>query len=308
VNTKLHRSFGMSLIELLITLSIIAVLIGLLLPAIQKAREAAARNKCANNMKEIALAVHSYESSHIYIPYDTQEYNSRRWKQWVIQSDRSSWSWLARVLPYLEQNDLYSEANIPINTLGQSSTSISMSIPVFLCPSDGDRINPSFDRGNLEGIPVGVTNYKGVSGSNWCWGTYYNLGPSGNCNGLHSGDGMFYRDDGDRRLSLNQITDGLSSTYMVGEDIPNLNIHCSWPYANNAVGTCAIPPNTGLTHPTYNPNRWQYLYSFRSRHPGGLQFAYADGSVHFVNEQISWTIYRAMSTIRGGEVVNGDGY
>src|SRR5262249_39741947 len=151
---------------------------------------------------------------------------------------------------------------------------------------------------------IGVTNYKGVGGSNWCWGDFYNLGPTGTCDGLRNGDGLFYRDDWKRALCLNQIPDGCSQTLMVGEDIPVLDTHCSWPYANNAVGTAAIPPNTGLDG-TYRPRNWHYLYSFRSRHPGGLQFGYADGSVRFIKASIRLSVYRSLATIAGGEVVDG---
>jgi prepilin-type N-terminal cleavage/methylation domain-containing protein/prepilin-type processing-associated H-X9-DG protein len=303
---KPNAKSGFTLIELLVVIAIIAVLIGLLLPAVQKVREAAARIKCANNLKQIALAVHSYEAAHESLPHNTQQYAAPDWRSWSVQSNRRSWSWLARILPHLEQDNLHRQANIPNNTLGQSASLIATPIRPFLCPSDGAGPNPSTDRRNLEGTPVGVTNYKGVSGSNWCWGVYFNAGPTGQCNGLVNGDGLFYREDGKRRLRLSQIQDGLSTTLMVGEDLPSLNAHCSWPYANNAVGTCAIPPNTGLVSPAYHPNDWRNLYSFRSRHPGGLQFAAADGSVRFVNESIPRPVYRALATIAGGEVTGGE--
>jgi prepilin-type processing-associated H-X9-DG protein len=89
---------------------------------------------------------------------------------------------------------------------------------------------------------------------------------------------------------------------MLGEDVPAKNRWCSWPYANNAYGTCAIPPNVrGPAGVEYDPLNWQNTWSFRSRHPGGLNFAYADASVHFVNDSLTLSVYRAMATIRGGE-------
>jgi prepilin-type processing-associated H-X9-DG protein len=104
---------------------------------------------------------------------------------------------------------------------------------------------------------------------------------------------------------LTDITDGTSNTFMIGEDVPSKNRWCSWPYANNAVGTCAIAPNARRPGGgEYDPGDWQNVYSFRSRHSGGLQFAYADGSVHFVSNSIDLSVYRAMATIRGGEVVS----
>jgi prepilin-type N-terminal cleavage/methylation domain-containing protein/prepilin-type processing-associated H-X9-DG protein len=306
MNCSLRTRFAFTLIELLVVLGIIAALLALLLPAVQRVREAANRTSCANNLKQIALATHAFEVSEGTLPYNTQGYDGQEWRIWTAQSRQRSWSWLARLLPYLEQNNLFQQGNIPSNTLGQSQAAIATPVKTFLCPSDGGSPNPSTNRQNLEGIPIAVTNYKGVSGSNWCWEDYYNMGPSGNCNGLNFGDGMFYRDDWKRRIRLTQITDGTSNTLMVGEDIPLLNTHSSWPYANNAVGTCAIPPNTSLVGRVYDPRAWEYLYSFRSRHPGGLQFAYADGSVRFLKQSIPLSIYRALATIRGSEVTSGD--
>jgi prepilin-type processing-associated H-X9-DG protein len=101
---------------------------------------------------------------------------------------------------------------------------------------------------------------------------------------------------------LISIIDGLSNTFLVGEDVPALNKWCSWPYATHAYGTCAIPPNANR-QPS-NPYIWYNNHSFRSRHPGGLQFAFADGSVHFVTNAINLGIYRALATIQGGEVVD----
>jgi prepilin-type processing-associated H-X9-DG protein len=101
------------------------------------------------------------------------------------------------------------------------------------------------------------------------------------------------------------ITDGLSNTFLIGEDVPALNNWCSWPYATHAYGTCAIPPNAVRSNgKPFDPNDWYNNHSFRSRHPGGLQFAFADGSVHFVAAAINLDLYRALATIQGGEAVD----
>jgi prepilin-type N-terminal cleavage/methylation domain-containing protein/prepilin-type processing-associated H-X9-DG protein len=294
---------GFSLIELLVVIAIIAILVGLLLPAVQKVRGAAARTRCQNNLKQLTIAVHGYEATEQRLPFNTQGYEGA-WRTWEAQQGQRSWSWLARLLPQIEQGAIYREAGVPSNTFGQSVASLARPVPLLFCPSDtagGTGASP--DRRNLEGVTIGLTNYKGVSGANWCWGDYFIAGPTGNCNGLKAGDGVFFRDDWRVPRRLCHITDGASNTFLIGEDIPSLNAHCSWPYANNAVGTCAIPPNLGLGGEVADIRNWESLYSFRSRHAGGLQFAMADGSVRFVRASIPLPVYRALATIQGGEVV-----
>jgi prepilin-type processing-associated H-X9-DG protein len=168
---------------------------------------------------------------------------------------------------------------------------------------------------------VGVTSYKGVSGSNWGadrfptdsdFSTpYRNLGANGSFNGLEKGDGFFWRADiRGGSLTLAAITDGLSNTYMIGEDVPEFIAWNAWAYPNGATGTCAIPPNVGITVPPLGAaagfGQWPTRYSFRSRHPGGLQFALGDGSVRFVQDSIPLNLYRASATISGGEVISGN--
>jgi prepilin-type N-terminal cleavage/methylation domain-containing protein/prepilin-type processing-associated H-X9-DG protein len=305
--SPLRRPLAFTLLELLVVIAIIAVLIGLLLPAVQKVREAAARMSCRSNLRQIALATHAYHDAHGSLPVNSLT---------AYGPQTRSWSWLARLLPHIEQDNLHRQGNIPNNTLHQSQDVVAAYVKVFLCPSDtaisaGPRPDAA-DLGVYDGplfpppIAAGQTNYKGVSGANWAWGDpqWHNRGTNGSWDGVTQGDGLFYRSDYLSSKRLISITDGTSNTFMVGEDIPQKNHWCSWPYANNAVGTCAIAPNVKRPDgKEYSPNDWFNVYSFRSRHPGGLQFAYADGSVHFISDGIDLSVYRAMATIQGGETL-----
>jgi prepilin-type N-terminal cleavage/methylation domain-containing protein len=298
---------GLTLIELLVVLGILALLIALLVPAIQRVRETASRTQCANNLKQIALAVHSYHDVERRIPFN-------QFGPFGGGPNSHAWSWLSRLLPYVDQGSLYQQGQIPIKTLVGSGV-MDKQIAVFLCPSDNALAGPRRDAGNLTGVLVGQSNYKGVSGANWgddilgnggirFQTNWRNPGTNGSFDGHSRGDGIFYRLDYARKLRLVQIQDGTSSTFMIGEDVPAIDQWCSWPYSNNANGTCAIPPNAkksdGTDFPSWN---WQNNESFRSKHPGGVQFAYADGTVHFIRNEIDLTVYRAMATINGSEAV-----
>jgi len=302
---------GFTLIELLVVIAIIGILIALLLPAVQKIREAAARMSCSNNQKQLVLACHNFEDSQQTLPWDNspEAGNSGAWG-----ASGPNWSWIAHVLPYIEQGPLYNTINggqIDLINLNGAQAAMATQIKMLYCPSDN--ASTTFaqfatNRADLGGYTVGLTNYKGVSGANWDWGGYVVPGTgstNGDTNGLADGDGTFFRGDGNKRRRLTDFKDGTSNTFIVGEDIPSMNEWCSWPYSNNAVGTCAIPPNNGLPgtpqYPGLSPANWPDTYSFRSRHTAGLQFGYADGSVHYVNQGIDMPTYRAMATIQGGE-------
>jgi prepilin-type processing-associated H-X9-DG protein len=100
------------------------------------------------------------------------------------------------------------------------------------------------------------------------------------------------------------VTDGLSHTFMAGEDLPEKDVYCSWPYANNAYSTCAIPPNVvPKSGRNYRPYFWPNVLGFRSNHSGAVNFVYCDGSVHLVRDEIDLEVYRAMATIAGHERV-----
>jgi len=306
----LNRAF--TLIELLVVIAIIAILIGLLLPAVQKVREAANRMKCSNHLKQLGIAVHNYHESTGEMPYNCSVNFGD-----CCGANAPRWSWIARVLPHMEQDNLFRMANVSDTTnLDANATvldAISRKINTLICPSDNGPSTMT-DRANLEGYRIGVTNYKGVAGGNWgngearwLWGTpngpfSWPLGTD-NHSGVLNGNGIFWRKDHLKKKTLSHIEDGTSNTFMIGEDVPTLNTHCSWPYANGAVGTCGIGPNSKQSNgQPYASWDWPNVYSFRSKHSTGLQFALADGSVRFVKESITLANYRAMASIAGGEI------
>jgi prepilin-type N-terminal cleavage/methylation domain-containing protein/prepilin-type processing-associated H-X9-DG protein len=306
-----RRAF--SLIELLVVIGIVTVLMSLVVPAIQRVREAANRLTCASNLRQLTMACHMYGNR--LPPGQVGPFKPVAGQpNFGWGPDSNGWSFLARLLPYIEQQSLYDQGGVPRKTLRQSGIA-DRRIAIFLCPSD-ESLNapPRTDAGNLFGFPVGLTNYKGVSGANWGddkgegWSfptDWRNRGVNGSYDGLIEGDGILCRNDYKRRPRLDDIKDGLSNTFLLGEDIPSKNRWLSWPYANNAYGTCAIPPNVKKPGGgEYDPLVWWNVWSFRSWHPGGLNFAFADGSVHFLRTNIDLATYRALATIRGGEIID----
>jgi prepilin-type N-terminal cleavage/methylation domain-containing protein/prepilin-type processing-associated H-X9-DG protein len=306
------RRRGFTLIELLVVIAIIAVLVGLLLPAVQKVREAAARTQCVNNLKQLGLALHNYHSTNSSFPpgyVATQSYVDG------ATDTAPGWGWGTYILPYIEQNNVYSQLNLmqPI----QSSTAIQTVVKSFICPSD---IAPS--------SAFMITDAFGANIMLAAPSSY-----SANCGGDESdtadptGKGIFYRNSHTR---VTDITDGSSRTIMLGERAccNSLGI---WVGAINK-GVVQRGPNNPNPGTSLEPAACLVLShchlvntvgdadggldDYSSNHTGGANMVFADGSVHFIrsiksdNPDGSYTadslILQAFGTRAGGEVVPGD--
>jgi prepilin-type N-terminal cleavage/methylation domain-containing protein/prepilin-type processing-associated H-X9-DG protein len=311
-----------TLIELLVVIAIIGVLIALLLPAVQKVREAANRISCANNLKQLALGVHNFHDTRRTVPPNVF---------YTYDPTGPNWSWLANMLPFIEQDNLYVAARIgtnPPNNINQSLPQIAVRVKTFLCPSDPDaEKGPVSYPSNYDMLdPVlgpltyEVTCYKANIGSNWgggapgttlWWGTdpqWCNPDPNNpNLNttydGCVYGNGVF--NEGKRQIRITDIKDGTSNTIMIGEALSGKDYQNAWCHMDNAIATTAFPPNVKnpLTGQDYPPEQWYNHYNFASAHPGGVQFAMADGSVRFIEQSIDLVTFRALGTRAGGEIV-----
>lgn len=299
---------GVTLMELLVVISIIGMLMALLLPAVQASRESARRTQCQNNLHQISLACHGFLNAHGRFP------PGHFGGSYGFGPGSHAWSWEAQTLPLIERFDLYRAGDIENATLSRSLAT-SQYISVFVCPSAAIGDGPRLDAADLLGLPVGQATYKAVSGANWgdddtqptnvrITTDWRNQGANGSYDGLDNGDGVMFRSDYKSPRVIAQIRDGTSHTFLFGEDVPDANLWLSWPYANNAYGTCAIPPNNFK----YPPVNWENTWSFRSRHPGGLNFAMADGSVRWIDDSIVLSVYRALATINGQEAIGDDAW
>lgn len=302
-----YRWLGFTLVELLVVLTIIAVLMALLLPAVQAAREASRRSHCQNNLKQIGLAVLSHESVARKLPISVSPFDEgpRPWPK------RDGRGWILTILPQLEQQALYDKFAAVFGTdflsgggLRDPSVQEAMRtpLPVLHCPSDGSADRTSTDQWQWEGTPVALTNYKGSIGDNRMGGSQsMHPGREPDCISTGKCPGLFHRLTYQVPVTIADIRDGTSNTFMVGEDVPEHNAHSTAFYANGDYASCHAPLNFFPDPP--RPRDWWDVMSFRSRHPGGASFCFADGSVQFVRQDIDYALYRALSTKAGREPV-----
>ena len=286
---------GFTLIELLVVIAIIAILIGLLLPAVQKVREAAARTKCTNNLKQIGLAMHNYHSAHEKLP---PGYTSN------VAPNNSDlgpgWGWGTHLLPYLEQEPLYRRFDLKLGIEHPAhAVPRTQVLSVFRCPSD-EPLQEVFTVDNTS-AKVAFASYAGV------YGTAEVADDPG------AGEGALFRNS---KVRLTDITDGTSQTIFVGER----SSQYVWGTWVGAVTGGEVPPrklpsplgpegapvlvlgHTGDAAEAHTPNNaTNHVDDFTSRHSFGVNFLFCDGSVRGIKNTIDPVVWQAIGTRAGGE-------
>ncbi len=298
---------GFTLIELLVVIAVIAVLIGLLLPAVQKVRHAAARIKCANNLKQIGLALHGYHDANQSFPSGVKSAHTSEW----FETDAPGWGWAAYLLPHVEQDNLARAIRFDLSIADpRNATARVTPVAVFLCPSDAA---PPTWTATAEGADmvtpgaavceVAAANYLGMSSSedidddnpNW--------------------NGVLYPNS---RVRLTDITDGTSQTLAASE---RLQRHGQVTWAGAVPGAAVFAAAEGMwldsnvsmtigyageaNKPGEVAGLWASAHH-TSAHGVGANFLFCDGHVQFLTPSINFATFKALATRAGGEVVGAD--
>jgi prepilin-type N-terminal cleavage/methylation domain-containing protein/prepilin-type processing-associated H-X9-DG protein len=326
----LRRRRGFTLIELLVVIAIVAVLIGLLLPAVQKVREAANRAKCQNNLHQLGLALHSYHDEYEKFPLGSEN-------RPAIALAAPRLTFMYRLYPFLDQGaafrrfdptaqgtpDPIGGGQVPwcgsTNSIGTGAAT-AVVVPSLLCPSDGLG-DPTFTGRKEDGTLLGTwnrSNYLGFFGDK-----NFGAGLPGATPANQPAVFGF-----NRIVKLTDITDGTTNTMAMGEYLTGLpQQEAEWDargnHWNDTPGFSQLYTSSGPNSPfpdLFNPDKFCYhrpslnlpcavdvleklTAASRSRHPGGVNVVMADASVHFIKEDISLKTWQALGTIAGGEVL-----
>ncbi len=308
---------GFTLIELLVVIAIIGVLIALLLPAVQAAREAARRAQCTNNMKQLALAALNYESSNTCIPGGSYSC----WDP-VKSYYEANFSSFVRMLPYTEQSPMYSSINFNLPWTNPPNLTIaSVQISTLVCPSD---IAPPAVIQTITGASFGYepipttsplqyfTSYGGNAGT---FATSWYIGNASKTPAIFAAfNGVIYNDSS---VKISDILDGTSNTFLFGEHAKafmprfDTNYYISdgaWNTGNyyDTQTSTLYPPNVGTASVPIKSFTYYYSQTGASLHPGGVNWAFCDGSVHFIKNSInSWSFSPATADSYGDSLPYG---
>jgi prepilin-type N-terminal cleavage/methylation domain-containing protein/prepilin-type processing-associated H-X9-DG protein len=295
---------GITLVEVVVVIAIITILIGLTTGAVMKVRESANRTECANNLRQLSGALHSYHQCFGILPPGAvkppRPHVPDPQLSEVSKGIYPRMTWHMRILPYIEQQPLWNQivdayrqdfyvTRNPPHSAGFES------IPLFICPTDGQRTAPAMHDGPV----VGTTSYLGVSGTTW-----------------FRDDGLFYTDS---RIRFTDIKDGTSNTIAVGERPASLDLRFGvwhgfnglWQNVTVYLGAREIVKTEWNPACEDGPAEFKAgslndpcsVYHYWSFHPGGGQFLFADGSVHFLSYSAA-PILPALATRAGGETVS----
>jgi prepilin-type N-terminal cleavage/methylation domain-containing protein/prepilin-type processing-associated H-X9-DG protein len=319
---------GFTLVELLVVIAIIALMIGLLVPAVQSTREAARRMQCGNNLKQMGLAIGGFESANALLPAGYGFFHG---------TSEPYWGWGVFLLPYLDQSPLHERLNPSGRRLsdlyrsGAAAADVALlqtELPVYRCPSDSaPAINSLLSFGTTRFYDLGTSNYVANAGD-WCMRSGCSsaslpcavLTPSEYCGsgGITDTGGAFFGRNDPRSsvpgsapggISAASVRDGLSNTLAIGERRA-ANFAAVWAGgAGNSLGNTRLARTLG--RPTFGLNGdfnalgipQNQGKGFSSPHSGGVQFVFLDGSVRFLSDSVNATLLMQMGNRRDGQVV-----